>query len=227
MTNVPNKRLDISLLNKSKDDFKNNKGKGAQCSKCEGFGHIKVESPTFLKKRKERLSITWYEFDGESEKEITIRVMTFTGKLDFCSETSNKEMSVEELAEIYREILIEWKDSHYKRKEDHKCYTPQKEKLGSTITSLKEEFTLLKSKLENMREFIHMKNNSTDMLNDVLEENMKVVGFDYSFMNKKIKVPPKKKTEFWMVDHMSQHRARHVYPKHRGNKTSKDMSPLW
>lgn len=52
-----------------------------------------------------------------------------------------------------------------------------------------------------------MKNNSSDMLNGLLEGNMKYVDFDYSSMNKKIKVPPKKKTEFQMVDHMSQHRA--------------------
>lgn len=65
-----------------------------------------------------------------------------------------------------------------------------------------------------------MKNNTSNMLNDVLEGNMKDVGFDYSFLNKKIKVLPKKKNEFQMMDHMSKHRARHVYPHHRGYKNS-------
>lgn len=37
--------------------------------------------------------------------------MAFTVKYDSCSEASDKEMSVEELAEIYRELLTEWKES--------------------------------------------------------------------------------------------------------------------
>lgn len=36
-----------------------------------------------------------------------------------------------------------------------------------------------------------MKNNSSDMLNDVLEVNMKVVEVEYNSMNKNIKVLPK------------------------------------
>lgn len=55
-------------------------------------------------------------------------------------------------------------------------------------------------------------NNSSDMLDYVLEGNMKVLGFDYSFMRKNIKVPPNKKIECHMVDQMSQHHTQHVYP---------------
>lgn len=63
-------------------------------------------------------------------------------------------------------------------------------------------------------------NNSSDVLDDVLEENMKVVGFDYSSMNIKIKVYLRKKSEFQKVNHMSQHHARHVYSHFRGVKKS-------
>lgn len=48
MTNVPNKVSDIRPMNKSKEDYKSNKGKRAQYNECEGFGHIKTECPTFL-----------------------------------------------------------------------------------------------------------------------------------------------------------------------------------
>ncbi|KAI5388997.1 hypothetical protein KIW84_074594 [Lathyrus oleraceus] len=82
----------------------------------------------------------------------------------------------------------------------------------------------MNAKLENMPGFVHMVNNSSDMLVDVFEGNMKVIRFDYNSMNKMIKVPPKKKTEFQMMDHMSQHRARHVYPQHKG-KTKKVDTP--
>jgi len=48
--------------------------------------------------------------------------------------------------------------------------------------------------------------------------DMKGIGFDYGTVNKEIKiptkkfVPPKKKTEFVMLDHMSQHPVRHLNP---------------
>ncbi|KAI5393583.1 hypothetical protein KIW84_060636 [Lathyrus oleraceus] len=74
-------------------------------------------------------------------------------------------------------------------------------------------------------------NNDSDVLDKILEveeksRNMKAIGFDYSSMNKKIKIPtkkfvyPKKKTEFLMKDHMSQHPAQHLYPHNRCNKNS-------
>lgn len=40
-----------------------------------------------------------------------------------------------------------------------------------------------------MQEYVHMIHNSSKILEDVLEGNMKVVGFEYITMNKKIKVP--------------------------------------
>ena len=96
----------------------------------------------------------------------------------------------------------------------------EKENLFLTITGLEYEIFSLKDKVESMPEFVLMISNNLDMLDDVWEENMKVVGCDYNSMNKKIKVPPKKKTEFQMVDHMSQHDAQHLYPHNKGNKKS-------
>lgn len=46
------------------------------------------------------------------------------------------------------------------------------ETIGLTIIGLKEEVTLLKSKFENIPEYVHMKNNNSYMLNDVLKWNM-------------------------------------------------------
>lgn len=74
-----------------------------------------------------------------------------------------------------------------------------------------------------------MLNNGSNMLDEIFKfgensRNMKDVGFEYSFMNKKIKiltkklVSPKKKIEFMMKDHMFQHPNQHVYPRNRGNK---------
>lgn len=71
------------------------------------------------------------------------------------------------------------------------------EKIGSTIAGLEEEVTLLKSKLNNMSKSVCMLNNGYDMLYEILEvgeksRNMKAIRFDYSSMNKKIKILTKK-----------------------------------
>lgn len=58
----------IDPRHKSNDEYKPNTGKGIQYFECEGFGHIKTEFSTFLKKQKKVLSNTWYDFDNESEE---------------------------------------------------------------------------------------------------------------------------------------------------------------
>lgn len=76
-----------------------------------------------------------------------------------------------------------------------------------------------------------MLNNGSDTLDEILEveqksRNMKDIRFDYSSMNKKVKIPnkkfvsSKKKTKFLMKDHMPQQHAQHVYPYNIGNKES-------
>ena len=60
-----NKRKDFGR--RSKTEEKANKGKGIQCYECEGFGHIKAECPTFLKKEKKGWSTSWSEDDFSSE----------------------------------------------------------------------------------------------------------------------------------------------------------------
>lgn len=44
------------------------------------FGHIRSEFPTYLKKQKKGLFVTWYDDDseGETDDEIAKHVTTFT-----------------------------------------------------------------------------------------------------------------------------------------------------
>lgn len=69
-----------------------------------------------------------------------------------------------------------------------------------------------------MTKSVRMLNNGSDLLYEILKvgkmsKNMKGVGFDYNSMNKGVKIPnkkfvsPKKKTDFFMKDHISQHHA--------------------
>jgi len=99
-----------------------------------------------------------------------------------------------------------------KQKKTINDFCLEKEKLMSIITSLKEENTL-KSKLENMTKSVRMLNNGSNVLDERLQVgkssgNMKGIGFDYETVNKEIKistkkyVPPKRKAELVMLDHM-------------------------
>lgn len=122
--------------------------------------------------------------------------MAFTRKYDTCSESSEENNLAEELTKTYRELLTEWKESCMKEGKQKKTMSDlliEKENLGSTIARMEEEVTLLKSKLDNMTKFVLMFNNGTNMLDEILKiGEKKAIGFDYSYMNKRINIPTKK-----------------------------------
>src|SRR4051812_23392636 len=71
-SNVHNNSSNIHKSNdvgRRKDEEKSSQEKGIQCYECEGFRHIRTESPTYLKKQKKGLSVTWSEEDSESDLE--------------------------------------------------------------------------------------------------------------------------------------------------------------
>ncbi|MCH87884.1 gag-protease polyprotein, partial [Trifolium medium] len=81
-SNVKNIPFDISKnvssQKKPKTDEKTNQGKCVQCHECEGYGHIRTECSTYLKKQKKSLTVSWSdedeaesELDNESAKHIT------------------------------------------------------------------------------------------------------------------------------------------------------------
>jgi hypothetical protein len=48
---------------KYRPEEKASTGKGVQCHECEGHGHIRAECPTFLKKQKKGMAVTWSDED--------------------------------------------------------------------------------------------------------------------------------------------------------------------
>ena len=60
-SNVKNISSDIHKSNemgRKRSEEKYSQGKGIQCHECEGFGNIRAECPTYLKKQKKNLSVT-------------------------------------------------------------------------------------------------------------------------------------------------------------------------
>jgi len=85
--NVKNMSFDISRNSESqrrdKNDDKSNQGKGIQSHGCEGFGHIKAECPTHLKKQKKGLYVSWSDDDepeSERDDENAKHVTTLIGR---------------------------------------------------------------------------------------------------------------------------------------------------
>ena len=59
----------LGFQRRGKDEERPNRSKGIQCHECEGYGHIKAECPTFLKKQKKGMVVTWSDDDSEDEGE--------------------------------------------------------------------------------------------------------------------------------------------------------------
>lgn len=166
------------------------------------------------------MTITWYEFGDEREEETANKLMAYIGKYE--SHSSDEDMTDEELAETFRLLYTKWNESCITLKKKKKTISvlhKEKEKHVSTITSLEDEISLLNAKLESIPEHVQMINNNYEELDDILEENNKVAGFDYSFLRKKFS-QPKKNIDFMMLNHMPKPPARHMYPKCRGFKNT-------
>ncbi|XP_057432974.1 uncharacterized protein LOC130725802 [Lotus japonicus] len=223
--NVLDKRSDIiknsgnALKNKEED-----KSKGVQCHECEGYGHIRSECATFLKKQGKGMVATWY--DDDSEDEAGNPVMGLMVKYNLEVDSSNKDVSGGELAENYEILLKKWHEAcDYGKKLNSTVKKLRKEKqdLLSINNNLQEEVSVLKSKIEGMIKSVRMLNNGTDMFDLMLEsgkttKDLKGLGYENDSTTNDFKktthefVPAERKSEFHMFNQLSQHEVKHVYP---------------
>ncbi|MCH89303.1 gag-pol polyprotein [Trifolium medium] len=91
---------------RAKSKMKTNLTKAKEYYECEGFGHIKIECPNYLKKQKKEIMITWSD-SNEDEEETTNRVRAFTRKYE-TDNSSDEDLAEEELAETYRMMATKW-----------------------------------------------------------------------------------------------------------------------
>lgn len=101
-TNVEDKGYDISSQSTCK---------GIQCFECERYGHFKTECPTFLKKHELGLSITWYESENDSDEENANKVMAYICKHDAKGESSDDNLSDEEIDASFRLLITKWEET--------------------------------------------------------------------------------------------------------------------
>ena len=78
----------------ARSDEKKSQYKGVQCHECEGYGHIRTECATFLKKQKKSLVVSWSDgddSDDEVKTESANHVSTLTGRIMSDSESCEEE----------------------------------------------------------------------------------------------------------------------------------------
>jgi hypothetical protein len=117
--NGQNIRFDISKqqtnLKKTRIYEKNSQSKDVQCHECEGYGHIRPECATFLRRQKKGLVVAWSdsdsseeeEGDGESTKHLT--ALTEVCMSDAESDDDG-EISYDDLAATYKDLLIRYEE---------------------------------------------------------------------------------------------------------------------
>src|SRR3954468_9997438 len=201
----------------AKPEEKYNHNKGIQCHGCEGYGHIRAECPTYLKKQKKGLSVSWSDEDSESdfEEESAKHVTALTGICNSDEDFRKDELTVEELACSYRELCIKCAEV-CQQGEDQKNYIAQLEadnkELSETITELNDEAVLLQSRLDQMSKSVKMLNNGTDMLEEILQvgkSSRDMSGIGFVSAKKYVRDSSRTKPEAEMSKPMSQHVTQH------------------
>ncbi|MCH94417.1 gag-protease polyprotein, partial [Trifolium medium] len=93
----------------------------AMCHECEGYGHIKAECPTFLKRQKKSLAVSWSDEDDseeETENESAKLVNALTGVCESDAESCDEAS--------YKELVVTYKDLFNRSNEV--CKTLEKQK---------------------------------------------------------------------------------------------------
>ena len=154
---------------RSKTEDKNNKIK---CHECEGYGHLRAECPTYLKKQK-GYSVTWSDgdSDSDSEKVDAKHAIAFTGVCDSDDDSSEGEVTYDVLASTYRELCVKSAEIYQQGEKQKKLIIKMEAEIKEhleTIDKLKCEVSMLSSKIDQMSKSIKMLNCGTEVLEEIL-----------------------------------------------------------
>jgi len=91
-----------------RSDEKNSQYKGVQCHECEGYGNIRIECATFLKKQKKSLVVSWSDgddFEDEGKTKSANHVSALTSRIMSDTESCEEEMTYDELVVSYYDLI--------------------------------------------------------------------------------------------------------------------------
>src|ERR1051325_3438743 len=166
---------------RSKSEEKGSQSSGIQCHGCEGFGHIRAECPTFLRKQKKGMAVTWSDGDSssDSEEESAKLVTALSGTCNSDNDSSDEEVTFEELAETYQKLCIKSGEVCQQNEKQKKLIEKleaenvkleaEKKENTVTISHLNSEIIGLNSKLDQMTKSVKMMSTETDKLEEILQ----------------------------------------------------------
>jgi len=141
----------------TRSDEMNSHYKGVQCHECEGYGHIRTECATFLKKHMKILAVSWSDgddSDDEVKAESANHVSALTGRIISDTESCEEKMTYDELAISYYDLIDKNTKLTQRVKEQVKEIAQlQDERFHNLahISELNDELSKLNSQLEHMK----------------------------------------------------------------------------
>src|ERR1051325_4759182 len=242
---------------RSMSEDKESQSREIQCHGCEGYVHVRAECPTFLKKQRKGMTVTWSdgESGSESEEEAANLVTALSGTGNSDNDSSDEEVTFEELVDTYKKLCIrsgEVCQQNEKQKkliekleaENVKLEAEKKEN-AVTISHLNSEIIVLNSKLDQMTKSVRMLTTGTDKLEEILQLGQNAGNkHGLGYVTEKEPVSDKKKKRHGKprLKQMSQHKTGNVHgsghvttkksadnrKKNRPDKSmSKQMSQHW
>ena len=176
-----------------RSDEKNSEYKGVQCHECEGYENIRIECATFLKKQKKSLVVSWSDGDDSDEEvkaEFANHVSALTDRIMSNTESSEDEMSYDELAMSYYDLIAKNAELTQKVEEQVKeivqLHDERFDNLAH-ISELNDELSKLNSQLEYMRKQIGMMTADSTRSKKMLKHSKEH--------------QTKKKSDSWVCDH--------------------------
>ncbi|CAJ2656756.1 unnamed protein product [Trifolium pratense] len=181
--NVPSIKLDINKQTndqrRARSDEKTSQSEAVQCHECEGYGHIKAECPTFLKRQRKSLAITWSDEDDseeETESGSAKHVNVLTGVCESNAESCDGT-SYEELLTTYKDLFIRSNEA-----EKNECLV--------TIDTLNKEIEKLNGDLEHARKQVRVYGSGEEKFQAMLlkqSAGKKPIGFYYEIVDQQMR----------------------------------------
>ncbi|MCH86967.1 gag-protease polyprotein [Trifolium medium] len=200
-SNVPSIKFDISKQansqRKNRGDEKTSQSKGVQCHECEGYGHIRTECATFLKRQKKSLAVTWSDEDDseeEIENESAKHVHALTGICASDTKSCDDELSYEELATTYKYFFNRSTDlckALEKQKKINGELQAERQDHLAKIVELNTEVIKLNTDLGLVKKHARMMiGKGTEEFEEMLKKQVlgksKPIGFDYERVNQRM-----------------------------------------
>ena len=174
---------------------KRDQSKGVQCHECEGYGHIRTECATFLKRQKKILSVSWFNEDVPERNDgsdFTNQVNAMTGRLSSDTKSCDEELDYDKLVASYKALYARsaeiCKMLEEQKKINSQLLAERRNHLAK-ISDLNDEVRLMNSQFEHIKKQVKMMTTSTSTPDEILEgqvkENPNCIGFDYNPLNQR------------------------------------------